>query len=211
MEENIKLKDNINIDISRKYDNNPQFKRESDSKDTRNILQRYEEGIQAINRLYARLFVITFVLLGLLSVLIPSWKYFLVDKFFLIGILIIIGGNFTIARITQLWHYRLGHRDNVYKSDTRCIAGISEMIFYTTFFLLKQPIIVAGFLILKSVGLYHDIGPDSLKQEGQSFAVLRIAVVTSLILSFISAILIYSSLSGGKFIKSLEFLIKIWQ
>lgn len=112
-------------------------------------------------------------------------------------------GNLGIAVITQLGHYILDSKDDDENSKNdflfdstrdcfvRCAAGVSEMIFYTIFFATAHYELVVGYLVVKTVSTWKADSSKSIprdqKKEGQHTAVLRIAIVLSLIISLIAS------------------------
>jgi hypothetical protein len=116
--------------------------------------------------------------------------------------LILYLGNLLIVILNHIFHYRIGVRMadeqyikdhlNQFPEDTyiRGVAGILEIIFYLLCFAIELPEFIVGYLILKTISAWKKeeskVGEFSKqKKEGLSTAVLRIAVILSLIVAFL--------------------------
>ena len=166
---------------------------------------QYSESINLINKIYV------FPIFAFLLIIIIASVHWREWFNFWLGVFFIFLGNFLIARLTQYSHYnsQIDIKENVYPSILRCGAGFLEMFFYTFFFVFRQPIFVIGYLVLKSIGLFHidrnekkeninyynidEPRKNAAAKEGQSVAVLRIALLISLFFSLFCAYLILNS------------------
>lgn len=142
--------------------------------------------------------------------------YFSLEPWPAIAIEIIILGNLLIGYITRRWHENSqtgeylqssgdlsGSAEPVwggvagkdasdpewYKFKLKNLASLFEIIFYTALFLFNQILLIAGWLILKSVSHYS-------KNEASGVAILRIGTLLSLGVALIAAVLF--SISGIK-------------
>ena len=111
---------------------------------------------------------------------------------------IIIIGNLFIGIFTQLSNYTIEKyslpeksRDFLYLNFTDCffrsLAELSEVILYTISFAIGFEALIAGYLLLKTVSVWQDKDNYNNKKEGLHTAMLRIAIVMSLLISFLSA------------------------
>jgi hypothetical protein len=115
---------------------------------------------------------------------------YLIKKDLGLGLILVFSFNFVIALTTQCLHYWLGNKLWFYEkfSDcfVRCFAGVLEMVLYTLFFIIDKHELIVGYLVLKTVSIWKGKQEDKEQiKEGQSTAVLRIAVVLSLVFSYI--------------------------
>lgn len=108
---------------------------------------------------------------------------------------IILFGNLLIGSFTQVSNYIIEKysfsdksRDFLYLNFTDCffrsLAGLSEVILYTISFTIGFEALIAGYLILKTVSIWQDKDNYNNKKEGLHTAILRIAIVMSLLISF---------------------------
>lgn len=175
--------------------------------------KQYKDSLCLILRLYLP------SIIGSFAITVLCLFYFMGWFNFWFGVYIIMFGNYLIAFMTQYSHYRsrIDSKENVYPSFLRCLAGCSEMFFYTFFFVFKQPMFVIGYLVIKGVGLFHDDKNPARKvdknpaqekeerfklgsprdndaaREGQSVAILRVAIIVSLFISLLASWFILNS------------------
>ena len=152
-------------------------------------------------------------LYGVLLLVLIFLYLFHIDSNLLWSLSIIIIGNFFLLSVAQInnWiiekeSFKKGPEKWLFQSFEDCLirntAGLSEMLLYTTFFALKLETVIAGYLIMKSIGSWKPGDKDDEEEEnkidknreysaqkrrGLHLAVLRISVILSLILSFAAA------------------------
>jgi|GEM_PF-3393442 len=160
-----------------------------------------ENGKKITNSTIKNLFIFYILIIVLFSIVFfLYWLYKKFDINLLIAFAIIIAGNAIIALFTQILHSvilkniapaknlaeetqnkeRAFSYFNFQECFIRCFAGLLEMIFYTISFAIGRVELIAGYLILKTLSIWRVEDP---KKEGVHAAVLRIAVVMSLIFS----------------------------
>ncbi len=112
-----------------------------------------------------------------------------------VAILIALFGNIFLALFTQVSNYvaetysvpAIKSRDFIYQNFTDCffrgLAGLLEIVFYTISFATGLSSLVAGYLLLKTVSIWQDKDNYNNKKEGLHTAILRSAIVISLIVS----------------------------
>ena len=139
--------------------------------------------------------------LKLLTLYLLYFAFFIptyTNKPVFISLLILVLSNFCLSLMTQFFHANLG-TPHVFDFSTeggrmsavlRTSAGVGEMVLYTFSFLIGLPSIVVGYLIIKSLSVWKSPNPD---KEGGSAAILRIAVIISLFISFGVAIYLLNS------------------
>lgn len=142
--------------------------------------------------------------------LIYTRKFYLIFALFLLVFWIMYGnldlslfflwlffGNLIITILNQYLHYRLSiklqdysFKDRIFEFGedcfVRCFAGVLEMILYILFFATQHYEIVVGYLVIKTISTWKS-EKNEQKKEGLSTAVLRIATVISIIISYIAA------------------------
>ena len=121
------------------------------------------------------------------------------DANLLAAVLIVLCGNLFLAIATQVSNYIIEKRalegvksrDFVYLNFTDCFfrsgAGFLEIILYTICFSLGLETIVGGYLLLKTVSIWQDKDNFNNKKEGLHTAMLRLAIVVSLLISLMAA------------------------
>jgi len=108
------------------------------------------------------------------------------------GALIVFLGSLFVVVVTQISNYVIEKYDirertreflyiNFADCFFRCSAGLGEMVLYTVAFSLKLEAVVAGYLLLKTVSIWQDNVRN--KKEGLHTAILRFAIVCSLLIS----------------------------
>lgn len=151
----------------------------------------------------------SFALISSFLCIISLYFFSIIDFYFYFGIFLVVIGNYFIAFGTQYAHYysSIDSKENVYPSLLRCSAGLSESFFYTFFFVFNQPLIIGGYLVIKGIGhrVYKNSPPkdsekyldsprnNSSAREGQSVAILRIALIISLFISLTASCFIRNS------------------
>ena len=153
------------------------------------IKKEGENDIQEC-KAYPLISVILYVISA--AILLLSWSWFNTPLFF--AFLSILVASTLILIITQILHYLLSS-PHVYKDSKsvfiRSYAGLFEMVLYTfliTFHLLE---VLIGILFLKGISVWQN--KSNPNQEGASAAILRIAVVLSIIFSLIIGIVLANS------------------
>lgn len=128
-----------------------------------------------------------------LAVLFCLSRYY--DSNLWIALAIMLSGNIFLAVFTQVSNYvaekyaiaDIKSRDFVYQNFTDCffrgLAGLLEIIFYTISFATGLSSLVAGYLLLKTVSIWQDKDNYNNKKEGLHTAILRSAIVMSLLVS----------------------------
>ncbi len=123
-------------------------------------------------------------------------RYYSSDLFTAISIMLL--GNVFLALFTQISNYIIEKyaienksRDFIYQNFTDCfyrgMAGLLEIIFYTIAFSINLSSLVAGYLLLKTVSIWQDKDNYNNKKEGLHTAILRIAIVVSLLVSLLAS------------------------
>ncbi|OGZ73557.1 MAG: hypothetical protein A2908_00435 [Candidatus Staskawiczbacteria bacterium RIFCSPLOWO2_01_FULL_38_12b] len=136
------------------------------------------------------------------AVLILVAVYVIVSKSYNVNLLIacgiVFGGNLFLGIVTQSSNYIIEKysytdksRDFLYLNFTDCffrsLAGLAEIILYTVSFAMGMESLVAGYLLLKTVSIWQDKDNYNNKKEGLHTAILRIAIVISLLISLVAA------------------------
>lgn len=152
-------------------------------------LSRLKKSFTYILFFYSPIFLLVFV----------SFYFF---KFnnpnLLIACSIILFGNLFLGISTQSSNYIIEKystteksRDFIYLNFTDCFfrssAGLLEIILYTISFTIHLETLVAGYLLLKTVSIWQDKDNYNNKKEGLHTAILRIAIVMSLIISLVAS------------------------
>jgi len=140
-----------------------------------------------------------YILFFYIPIFLLVFIYFILLRPYNINLLlvfsIIIFGNLFIGLFTQIANYVAEKysvteksRDFLYLNFTDCffrsLAGLSEVIFYTISFAVGLETLVAGYLLLKTVSIWQDKDNYNNKKEGLHTAILRTAIVMSLLISF---------------------------
>ncbi len=143
-------------------------------------------------------YVVSFLLIFILSQLFPQCK----EKLIVSTLFWVVLVNLFIMTVTQVLHKWMENLDknkinpHLFKNPqsvvTRCFAGILELFFYTLTITFGWFTLLAGFLFMKGLSVWKNEGNPSL--EGASTAILRIAVVLSLLASIILGITLKNSL-----------------
>ncbi len=117
------------------------------------------------------------------------------DPNLLLVFAIVVFGNLGIGLFTQMANFIAEKystteksRDFIYLNFTDCflrsLAGLSEVILYTISFAIHFEALIAGYLLLKTVSIWQDKDNYNNKKEGLHTAILRIAIVMSLLIAF---------------------------
>ncbi len=140
-----------------------------------------------------------YILLFYIPIFLLVFAYIIFSKLYSADLLLVIGivilGNLGIGIFTQIANYIAEKysiseksRDFLYLNFTDCffrsLAGLSEVLLYTISFATHLETIVAGYLLLKTVSIWQDKENYNNKKEGLHTAILRIAIVMSLLVSF---------------------------
>lgn len=133
------------------------------------------------------LITVFFILVFMIFVSSTIWF----EKNILISIIIVLFGNFFIAIITQAsqsLNNPLFLFVSFWDCSVRCLAGIAEMFLYLFAFTMGSQglTLIAGYLILKTVSIWRSEFKNDQRKEGRATAVLRLAVVFSLLISYIA-------------------------
>ena len=150
----------------------------------------------------ASFYLAVFLLVALYIIISKSYRPNL-----LIACAIIFLGNLFLAVFTQTANYVAEKystseksRDFVYLNFTDCFfrgtAGFLEIILYTILFSMGLETVVAGYLLLKTVSIWQDKDNYNNKKEGLHTAILRIAIVLSLIIALSASYYLKKFLAG---------------
>ena len=153
------------------------------------------------------------------------WSYFLGYNVYLyFYILIIIWGSFFVGFMTQKIQWIILTRDknpplldsehnahiikNSYECFIRCSAGLCEIILYSISSVMGLEALIAGYIVLKTVSVwtYNKVNDNKTsnladpeegkRKEGLFTAVLRIAVVLSLLFSLFASYFLFKYLQS---------------
>lgn len=122
------------------------------------------------------------------------------DNYFLLSGIIILFGNFLIGLLIKKFHTK-GQTDEYPSQDwfqtfIKNLSGLLEMGLFSFLLSLQQTTLLAGFLILRSMGtsfVDSKIGEENAKKEGIAVNILRVGVILSFIVSFIAAFFLVQS------------------
>jgi len=121
--------------------------------------------------------------------------------------MVMLSGNIFLALFTQTSNYvaekyatEIKSRDFVYQNFTDCffrgLAGLLEIVFYTISFATNLSSLVAGYLLLKTVSIWQDKDNYNNKKEGLHTAILRSAIVISLLVSLVASYYLAKYING---------------
>ena len=154
-------------------------------------IHKLKYSAKLISLFYVPLFLVVFFIVPF------CLRFFNVD-FYNKNLLAVVGivffGNVFLAIFTQISNYIIEAyniegktRDYLYRNFTDCFyrgsAGFLEIILYTISFSLHLESLVAGYLLLKTVSIWQDKDNFNSKKEGLHTAILRIAIVVSLLIA----------------------------
>ncbi len=140
-----------------------------------------------------------YILFFYIPIFLLVFAYVIYSKFYNADILLVFGiviiGNLCIGTFTQIANYIAEKysvteksRDFLYLNFTDCffrsLAGLSEVVLYTISFAIGFEALIAGYLLLKTVSIWQDKDNYNNKKEGLHTAILRTAIVMSLLVSF---------------------------
>ena len=143
-----------------------------------------------------------YILAFYIPILVAAFLYLAYSRSYgrnlLVGAGVVIFGNLAIGIFTQIANYIAEKysttdrsRDFVYANFADCffrsLAGLAEVVFYTIAFTLSLETLVAGYLLLKTVSIWQDKDNYNNKKEGLHTAILRIAVVLSILTALLAA------------------------
>ena len=132
-------------------------------------------------------------------------KYY--DYNLFLAVMVMLSGNIFLALFTQTSNYvaekyatEIKSRDFVYQNFTDCffrgLAGLLEIVFYTISFATNLSSLVAGYLLLKTVSIWQDKDNYNNKKEGLHTAILRSAIVISLLVSLVASYYLAKYING---------------
>lgn len=111
------------------------------------------------------------------------------------GLTILFFGSFLIGLFIQFLYKKLGVAENYYPSKLRSAVGLLETLLFTFFFVIKQPLFIAGYLVIKSIGRHHideseRSGTSQARRESDSLTIYRLGQILSIILAIIVSVII---------------------
>lgn len=110
--------------------------------------------------------------------------------------MIVFSGSLFLVIFTQVSNYIIEKQDILERTREflyinftdcfyRCCAGLSEVVLYTVAFSFRLEAVIAGYLLLKTVSIWQDNVKN--KKEGLHTAILRSAIVFSILIALIAS------------------------